>query len=256
MTQYTTKPSKYSAPRHLAALARTHLVNAVDKLLKTFGEDFVPSSAASKPLGADERDLRAAYLRLQNVAEALRLWHSSDEFLDQDGMPKTLARTGPQSLLTLSRCVVRQRRAAIELSSDLINLEFVEPRSGGFAPAGRSAVIGTTNTLALAYATIAISRMTRTMAHNFSGGTPPRYERQVSDVSIRAADLPVFLRFVEQQGQYLIDAVDDWLAKRKLQGGRGQRRVSVGVGTFAWADTISDSAKRSRRAVEGSHSPK
>ncbi|HXQ31327.1 MAG TPA: hypothetical protein VN790_05115, partial [Steroidobacteraceae bacterium] len=155
-----------------------------------------------------------------------------------------------------SRRVARQRRAAMELSSDMIDLEFVDSRPGGFAPSKRSAVIGTTNALALAYAAIAISRMTGTMAHNFSGGTPPRYERQVSDVSIRAEDLPVFLRFVEQQGQYLIDAVDDWLAKREFQGRQGQRSVSVGVGAFAWVDTISENLTSLRGAASGARSPK
>jgi len=256
MTQRTIKPINDSARMDLTALARTHLIGAVDTLLKTFAEGTAPKSSFGRPGSPEQADLRSTYLRLRNVAEALMLWHSSNDFVNDDGMPKTLSRTGPKSLWTLALRVARKRRAAMKLLSDLIELELVESRPGGLVPSKRSAVIGTSNALALAYATIAVSRMTGTMAYNFSGGSPPRYERQVSDVSIRATDLPVFLRFVEQQGQYLIDAVDDWLAKREFHGSRGKRSVSVGIGAFAWVDTYSGDVKTVREASARAHSRK
>jgi hypothetical protein len=226
----------------LSALARAHLVGSIDDLLSRFVGGSRPRGRPKKG-AATNAELDASFERLKNVAEALMTWHSSDDFLTEDGSPAALPRTGPRSLASLARKVTTQRRALEYLTRDLERLIADKSLPESFAPAGRSAIFRQSDSLSLAYSTVAISRLIGTISTNYSGALQARFQRQVSDVNIRASDVPMFLRFVEQQGQYLIDAVDDWLAQRKTRPGEKADPVSVGLGAFAWAD---DSRSRCR----------
>ena len=237
--------------------ARAHLMSSIDALLRTFVSP--KSELGLRPaesLSANEKTITQSYERLRNVAEALRIWHSSDEFLLEDGSPRALARSGTPSLSSLARQVTRHRKARIALMSDLEKINHARKDASVFAPANRSAILSAADSQSLAYSTIAISRLIGTIAHNFSGIGAPRYERQVSDVDIRVSDLPIFLRFVEQQGQYLIDAVDDWLSKREANSGTEGGTLSVGLGAFAWVDQPTQRVKAPRRASAPVLSPK
>jgi hypothetical protein len=129
---------------------------------------------------------------------------------------------------------------------DLIDLGIVVKIPGGFhKPAIRSAVINGPSALILAHATAAILRLVGTVAHNITGEHPSRFERHVDEVRIRTSDLPIFLRFVEDQGQYFIDSVDDWLSRRAIKGRRKKDEITVGIGAFAWADPPKFSPARS-----------
>ncbi len=184
----------------------------------------------------DQPDLNRHYTRLRYAAQALMVWHTDEAYLELDGTPKPLPQRGKTSLTSLSLSVSRSARKSSQLVDDLIKLGFVCKRGAHFIPAMRSAVVGQPSALILAHATAAISRLIGTVTHNVSGATPSRYERHVADIRIRSTDLPVFLRFVEQQGQYLIDSVDDWLSKRELKGPSRVKEVTVGLGAFAWVD--------------------
>ena len=88
--------------------------------------------------------------------------------------------------------------------------------------------------------------------HNFSGATPIRYERQVSEVRIKRADLPLFLRFAEEQGQYLIDAVDDWLERRAAPNDGNNDYISVGLGAYSWVRSTMPDTKTRRASSKSS----
>jgi hypothetical protein len=221
-----------------AQLARTHLRGSVDRLLQGFINESGVISKRRRRRAVDESDLVRIYDRLRNVAQALMIWHSSDDYLGPDGAPRPLTRLGSQSLTSLARVVTQRPNAARQIKTDLERLGLIEKGQRGYLPARRSAVVGLPNSLSLVYATSAISRLVGTITHNYSRAAMPRFERQVADVNIRTADLPLFLRFVEQQGQYLIDAVDDWLSTRQTNSTRGGRKVPVGIGAFAWVGEI------------------
>jgi hypothetical protein len=136
---------------------------------------------------------------------------------------------------------------AVQIESDLKSLVVIRRGTNGFVPANRSAILGASKSLSLAYATVTVTRLVRTMIQNFAGKSPAYYERQVSEVRISKSDLPVFLRFVEQQGQYLIDAVDDWLSRRHTASTNKRDTIAVGLGAFAWIDEQSARDKRITR---------
>jgi hypothetical protein len=219
-----------------ARLARSHLTGSLDRLLIGFTDESRVGARGTRTRNADENDLLRLYYRLRSAAEALAIWHSSDDFLGPDGAPKPLSRSGPRSLTSLARRVDQRSRTVNQIVTDLERMQLVEKVSSGYIPARRSAVVELPNSVSLAYATKSISRLIDTLTHNYSRPAMPRFERQVAEVSVREVDLPLFLRFVEQQGQYLIDAVDDWLSKRRVASSPRGRSVSVGMGAFAWVD--------------------
>jgi hypothetical protein len=222
----------------LACLARNHLIAAIDGLLGQFVDSKAVTLKSRRLRSTGRNEIQYQYQRLWNLAEALMLWHSSEQFVTEAGAPKPLARAGKMSLVTLSRRISSTPRQAAQIVSDLINFGLVISADHKFTPVRRSAVPTSTNAVHLAYASMAIARLIATISNNVSGTAQPRYERQVSNINIPACELPMFLRFVEQQGQGLIDSVDDWLSKRATVGTSSAKDVSVGIGAFAWIDEV------------------
>ncbi len=229
-------PNRRLALKPIARAARNDVLKAFDSLLEKFIGSDVLRDVILEADPTDPVDLHRSYLRLRDAAAALNQWHTNGAYLTKDGCPRLLRREGKVSLTSLALSVCPNSPAAKQLVGDMIEFGFVSKSGAHFTPEMRSAVVGQPTPLILAHATAAIIRLIGTVTHNVSGGVPARYERHVADVRIRATDLPVFLRFVEQQGQYLIDSVDDWLAKRELEGAPREREVTVGIGAFAWVD--------------------
>lgn len=241
------RPKKGQRIDPIALAAREQISRAVDDLLEKFIGTRAVKEVQRSSLQVPPTWLETDYQRLRATAQALMRWHSDENYLTSDGNPKPLRRTGLTSLLSLTRAVTSRPRQATRLCADLIELGFVARDGVHFVPSKRSAVLGEPSAMILAHATAAIIHLVGTVAHNIGGGVPPRYERHVADVRIRSADLPIFLRFVEEQGQYLIDSVDDWLSKRELTGPAREKEVAVGIGTFAWADLPKRRAATSTR---------
>lgn len=220
----------------VAKFSRSQLIGAIDEMLGHFNQ---PRARGPRSRGSGEAEriaLALEHQRLCSIAELLMEWHSNDAYLTPDGSPRPLPASGKRSLITLARRVTDSPARARQLASDLLAFDLVHRGDKLYLPAQRSAVLGKANPLNLAYATIAVTRLLQTISHNVANRFPRLYERQVSDATIAVKDLPIFLRFVEQQAQYAIDSTDDWLARRKFQKKSAKGSVRVGFGAFAWAD--------------------
>jgi hypothetical protein len=240
------------ALERVALFARTQLIQAIDEMLANFIGPEALNKARDSNAARSSKRFDSEHKRFCNIAEALRLWHSNDDFLTTDGSPRPLPRTGRLSLATLTRLIVGSAAKSKDLVTDLLQFGLVEELDGVYHPARRSAVLGKANALNLAYATITATRLLKTISHNVTTGSPPLYERQVSEVTIRTVDLPMYLRFIDQQAQYLIDSADDWLSRRRVAPVTRGDGIKVGIGAFAWADFSSNPAsKRLPRAGRG-----
>jgi hypothetical protein len=235
----------------IALFAREQLIHAINDLLVNFIGAAALKQAVEREAPPTREGFESANRRFRDVAEALMLWHSDDDYVSADGLPRPMPTAGKRSLTTLAKRVVDSTEGSRALVSDLLEFGLVEEIHGLFRPPRRSAVLGKANVLNLAYATITATRLLRTISHNVSSGSPPLYERQVSEVTISATDLPLYLRFVEQQAQYLIDSVDDWLLRRRVSGATRRDKIKVGIGAFAWADLAAKPASKARRAKHG-----
>ncbi len=236
-----TKKNKNSTPRlsstRIRLLASKRLKRSTKSLLELFSE---PNPKLKRTEYPDDSEIDKYVNRLKNAAEALNIWHTLDFFLDPDGTPKSLPQSGEISLFSLATHICETDKNRRQLVDDLISLGFVKSHRRSFTPKQRSAVIGTNSALALSYGTTTIAKLVDTMRHNFSGGSPPRLEKQVAEARIREGDLPLFLRFASQQGQAFIDSMDDWLSQNCIKKQTGTKTVSVSAGAFAWSDQLSD----------------
>jgi hypothetical protein len=238
----------------LSSHARSYVQDSLDDLFAVFTQ----CRPAEGPRGgaridSDElRELLGVYSRLHKMADALFIWHTSADFADKEGRPKNLPRGGRVSLTSLAMRVTRSRRDASRIVSDLIDMSILLEDETTFSPRQRSAVLRTDNAVASAYAAVTLSRLIRTMRHNFAEAGPPRFERSLSDVNIPESDLPLFYAFVREQGEYFIDAVDDWLAQRPGSRPRHIKTVSVGVGAFSWVEPPARAQPRPRSSRDRS----
>jgi hypothetical protein len=239
----------------LAVSARRQLIQAVNSFLRSFVDAKTLAASVDSDDANSRRQFDSENQRFCDVANALTLWHSSDAFLATNGSPAPLPMSGKRSLHSLAKEVASSPANVRRLVSDLVQFGLVDESEDMFRPARRSAIVGKANALNLAYATITATRLLQTISHNLSGGPPRLYERQVSGVTIRAEDLPMYLRFIEEQAQYLIDSADDWLARRRVGKNARSAGIKVGMGAFAWADLPAGRTVRSKpRAMRESRS--
>src|SRR5438128_2035352 len=82
--------SSQNSLRSVSRISRRHLSFSVDRLLEAFARNVKSRRALQSVDIRTAHDLRGLYERLENVAEALRIWHSTDAFLAENGSPKPL----------------------------------------------------------------------------------------------------------------------------------------------------------------------
>lgn len=227
----------------LTRSARKRLMRAVDLLISNF-EAKSPKEPQPILETARSKQLDKSYERLRNAASTLNHWHTDEEYLTDDGEPKPLPWTGKISLNSLAMDAVGDRTLATKTADDLIEFDLVKKSGEQFIPNKRSAIVGKKSPLILAHATSTASRLMETIAHNVAGKKPSKYERQVAEVRISDRELPQFLRFTEQQGQYFIDSINDWLTARELPNNSKESGIRVGVGAFAWSEKEATVKKR------------
>ena len=257
MNRRKAKPQKLtSRTTKFARIARIGMHGAVDALIALLDDKPTGKRRTRETPALDNAVTTVMYMRMRHAADALMVWHTSDKFLTAKGLPRPLTLNGDQSLHALAKTVAKESQVAIEVRNDLVALALVDNTEGGYLPSKRSAILGKSNPLSLAYASISISRLIQTMIHNFSGQKPRRFERQVAEAEIRASDLPAFLRFADEQGQYLIDAIDDWLLPRKAAATTEDASVSVGLSTFAWVVDTRQPRLKDRKAARRKQAPK
>ena len=253
-TSFQRQPSPQTPPKALtkiSGLARSYVKAVLDDLYSGLTQQRrAPKRHRSTRLDATALpDLLSVYRRLRKMGEALFIWHTSTNFADQEGRPRSLPRAGRISLTSLAMCVTKSRRDAVNIVNDLIQMRILRREKSTFSPLQRSAVLSTDNVVAGAYAGVIVGRLIRTLQNNFAQAGPPRFERSVLEVKISKSDLPLFHAFARQQGEYFIDAVDDWLAQRTRRRPRSSKTLAVGVGAFAWVEPAAcgQFARRSTR---------
>jgi len=229
-----TRVAATPADRELHRSARHRITKSIDELLEQFHEPKVVVGELRD--GKQTKDLQLNFERLKNASQALTTWHTDDRYLDDLGRPAALSKSGKKSLESLAKDCGTPTEQRDNLVEDLVAFGFVIQASKKFIPSNRSAVIGARSPLILAHAVGAICRLIETVSHNVAGKKPARYERQLAPVKIRKSDLPMFLNFVEQQSQYLLDAVDDWLLARSKGVHEQAETITVGIGSYAWTE--------------------
>jgi hypothetical protein len=179
------------------------------------------------------------------VAELLRVWHTEAPYIDGNGDPAALAFDGKAPSIRALATDVAGSADAKRICELIKGSTILQSRrkSGKqlWTPRGRSAVNANLDSLVAAYCLTTLQRMATTLRRNVAGETTlpgiNEFERSVDGHRIAPEDLPAFNKFLAIQGQYFVDAVDDWLIRRTNRAKSStseEKRVPVSVHAFAW----------------------
>ena len=216
--------------------------HALASLLDFFSEcglsaKTIQKALANASVGRSSPAIEAGGVRpLERAGQCLTLWHRSERYTDDAGLPAPIPIDGPLSLHSLAvDCGHTDPAGTIEL---LMALELVEPRGKKFLPKTRMAKTPRTGLIPLWYGCEEVSRSLSTLTNNMQSRKrlrPPLFQRTSNQIHFSREHLPLFRRFIDDQGGEFLQMIDDWMDKH--QGSvNGKDSVHASVHAFAWID--------------------
>jgi hypothetical protein len=195
------------------------------------------------------------------MADAVRAWHRSAEFLDTNASPRALrAGRGARGLHALIESVDAEADAPVivKLMKKLGVIH--KAKSGGFLPQVGHVTVNRLHPVVVEYAAKSFIRMIDTVCRNTDpkGRAFPLIERSAYVSDLSRSEARRFAAFTHARGKLFLDSVDDWLAQRRVRrrpkGRVGPRAGGIGAGVHLVAhldDSVpavqSGSAARGRR---------
>ena len=175
------------------------------------------------------------------ASRVLSGWHQDRDFLDQ-GRPALLPATGPRSIEALltryagdiphgALLKELQRAEAVELTAD-----------GRYRALKRYFMPLPIDPAATRRTGSVLEDLARTLDYNLARRPEqaPRFEGRATNLNVAAAALPEFREFLEQEGQALLERIDDWLSRHESRDGGRETTIRLGAGLYM----ILDSADR------------
>lgn len=199
-------------------------------------------------------DNQQAQDRLTRILSA---WHQDPNFLTEAGAPKVLAVEGAEG--ESFPALVRLYGGDIPVSTivkELMASGCIEKTpEGNFCVLKRFYVPANNNPESLLRASSVSSEILNTMFHNLyvvgkEKRARPRFERRASNNAIPAKRAPEFERFVEREGQALLERVDAWLTENECtECTPSDELVRMGLGTYLLyhADEKPKGSKRTKK---------
>jgi hypothetical protein len=228
----------------------------VDVATSEFGVRGRPTNASRVAIltGLDRRDVR----RLRRAAEpaptqgyvskasqVLEAWHRDTTFLDVQKQPLPLPLDGAGPTLT---DLVRRIAPALPVGAMVKELRSAgaleELPDGRLRPLKRSYVPQPLTAERLRLWSSVLSDISNTIEYNFEleRGATPRFERRAVNLHVDRDALPEFRKLLEQEGQRLLERIDDWLSEHQATSVDEKDAVRLGVGVYQIED------RKSRRA--------
>jgi len=183
------------------------------------------------------------------IGSAFHRWFRSKAYIDRNGKPIPLPLLGRgksvQSLISLEGGSARPEMVA----NELVRLRLVKKQSTGlYAPTALHSLIRRNHPYMFEYVAHSIVRFLHTVAENAKGvdGSIPSIERYAQVSSIPASKVREFKDFSSQQGEALIDTINDWLEANRTtsKAGRSTKSVQAGLHVFAYVASREQSPRR------------
>jgi hypothetical protein len=169
-------------------------------------------------------------------AEVIRVWHRDSRYINKAARPAPLRTSGVSPTLAT---MIRNLDPTVDPGAVIASMRSVglirRLRSGSYLPTASSVTIGQLHPLSVEHVAKSVIRLVTTVCRNTdqSGNSLPLVERYayVPDLSRKAArDFSIFSR---EQGMAYLEAVDDWLEKRRVVRQLKSRRDSADTGITA-----------------------
>jgi hypothetical protein len=211
-----------------AGLTPDALRAVFERALGDWREPCAPSSDS----GDDRQDL-------DDLARVLSIWHTDPRFVDRDGEPRKLRQSGrAPSFEALARIAIPSVPAQEALKRLLI-VGVVEIDSRDRVRVlRRELVTQQWDELGLWNWKQAARRHLETLEFNYTVPGEGRFERTARTERLPVQSLPLFNRWVREQGADFVQMVDDWLIQHEgpVPVGEDPDAITAGVGVYLFVD--------------------
>lgn len=174
------------------------------------------------------------------VGAVFHIWFREPAWISNLGKPKPLRLLGPRNSVQALLQKEMPKGLAERTARELVGLKLVRKTGNGrYLPAGLHGVFRENHPYLQEHVALSIVRFLHTARENLSSGrtSPPMFERFAHVAAIPADTLNEFRDFANQQGEAIIDTINDWLEARRVRSAdaRGIRTVQAGLHVFAFA---------------------
>jgi hypothetical protein len=219
-----------------SGLSESAIRKALSSCLENLGNEHNGHKASAS------RECR--YLGNGNVsAELIRMWTRDGRYIDRDARPKALClSTGRSSLVSL----ILRLDPTVDPHATVNSMMAVglirKLRNGRYLPTADSVKIDRLHPLAVEHVAKSLIRMVATVCRNtdMSRQAVPLIERYAYVPDMSKAEAKAFAEFTRSQGMAYLEAVDDWMERRRVgrvtaESGRSdQNGIAAGVHLVAY----------------------
>jgi len=156
--------------------------------------------------------------RMNYATRVLSGWYQDEEFLDADGNPLPLTRSGESRSF---EALCGKYSGDVAATTMLKELKYV----GAVVEAADERMLSSGSVLEdLGYS----------VAYNLhrSDKDPGRFERRATNTRMPASALPEFRDFIDKEGQAFLEVVDAWLSEHELDDGDDADSIRLGLGAY------------------------
>ncbi|MEL7185521.1 MAG: DUF6502 family protein [Pseudomonadota bacterium] len=172
---------------------------------------------------------------MNHATRVLTGWHTDADFSSDNGAPLPLAKDGTQrSFDALCKRYVGDVPPTTMLK-ELIHVGAVETDAdGNLVARKRNYMPRQLDAAQILSSGSVLEDLGNTVAYNLyrSSDDMPKFERRATNTQVRAADVPAFQNFLEQEGQAFLERVDAWLSDHEAAEDSGEATVRLGLGAY------------------------
>lgn len=175
---------------------------------------------------------------LDDLAHVLSVWHTHPAYVDREGGPRPLHRSGHSpSFESLTQLAI-PRSPAEKVLEQLIRLDGVSiDADGRICALRRELLVRTWDETGFSNWQQSVRRYLDTLEFNYSAPEQGRFERASHSERLPVELLPVFNRWVREQGSNFVQIVDDWLTRHETSDTTDDEDcVKAGVGVYLFVD--------------------
>jgi hypothetical protein len=181
---------------------------------------------------------RPARQDLDDLAHVLSVWHTDPAYVDPEGGPCPLRRSGPAPSFESLAALAVPGSAAERVLEQLIRLEGVSiDEAGQICALRRELLVRTWDETGFSNWQQSVRRYLDTLEFNYSVPEQGRFERASHSERLPIELLPVFNRWVREQGTDFVQIVDDWLTRHETSDtADADNLVRAGVGVYLFVE--------------------
>ena len=183
---------------------------------------------------------RPARQDLDDLAHVLSVWHTDPTYVDPEGGPCPLRRSGPAPSFESLVALAVPGSTAEHVLEQLIRLEGVSvDEDGQICAMRRELLVRTWDETGLSNWQQSVRRYLDTLEFNYSVPEQGRFERASHSERLPVELLPVFNRWVREQGTDFVQIVDDWLTRHETSDAADpDNLVRAGVGVYLFVEEV------------------